>query len=60
MSYSLPSSQNSGTVAGVAISYNPETYMAIRNLGNATLKRLLEEFAVRAALERGFSSVMIL
>lgn len=59
MSYSLPADQNSGTVAGIAVSYNSETWAAVRGIGNYTLKRLLEEFAVRAAYERGFTSVII-
>ena len=59
MSYYLPSNQNSGTVYGVGVSYNPQTWANVRGTYNPTLKSRLEEFAVRAALSRGFSAVRI-
>ena len=60
MSYSLPPDVYSGTIAGIAVSYNDKTQQFVFDIGIPTLKRLLEDYAVRAALERGFYCVTIL
>lgn len=56
---SLPKDSFSGTVAGVSITYNEETAEEVRGIGNVVLKKKMEEMAVQAALQRGFTSILI-
>lgn len=57
--YSLPRNSYSGTVAGVRIAYNAATIASLEGIENDGLKRAMEDMAVHAALERGFTSVSI-
>jgi hypothetical protein len=57
--YALPKDHYSGTVAGVAVTHNDGTIMALQGIQNPRLKMVMEHLAVQAALERGFESVSI-
>jgi hypothetical protein len=57
--YTLPRNSYSGTVSGVTVSYNSGTLSAMEGIENEGLKTAMEDIVIRAALERGFTSVVI-
>lgn len=57
--FTLPANVYSGIVAGVSVSYNPETLNYLANLRDFELKKFAEDAAVTAALSRGASKVTI-
>ncbi len=57
--YFLPEGSYSGIVCGVRVTYNTKTIDALEGIENDELKRAMEDMAVHAALERGFTSIKI-
>ncbi|KAI1740959.1 hypothetical protein F4680DRAFT_447327 [Xylaria scruposa] len=57
--YYLAPENYRGTAGGIGISHNDKTVHALNGIKNNGLKRAMEDIAVQAAIERGFSSVKI-
>ncbi len=57
--YTLSLDKYHGEVAGVQVSYVSWVEQLVRGTGNSELKRFLEDAAVKAALSRGLSPVVI-
>ncbi|KAF2787760.1 hypothetical protein K505DRAFT_342664, partial [Melanomma pulvis-pyrius CBS 109.77] len=57
--YTLPADQYHGEVAGVRVRCSESVEDMVRDLENPELKKLLEDASVQAALQRGYSNVLV-